>query len=52
MKACEAVKTPVTLAAIKSDPKLAKLLLVSHSRLSVMPMTHAEFAHILHLAGA
>jgi predicted RNA-binding protein with PUA-like domain len=52
LKACEAVKTPVTLAAIKSDPKLAKLLLVSHSRLSVMPMTQPEFEHILHLAGA
>jgi predicted RNA-binding protein with PUA-like domain len=52
LKAGAAVKTPVTLAAVKSDPKLAKLLLVSHSRLSVMPMTQPEFEHILHLAGA
>jgi predicted RNA-binding protein with PUA-like domain len=52
LKAGEAVKTPVALTAIKSDPRLAKLLLVSHSRLSVMPMTQPEFEHILHLAGA
>ncbi len=50
LQAGEAVKTPVALAEIKSDPKLSKLLLVSHSRLSVMPMTEPEFEHILKLA--
>jgi predicted RNA-binding protein with PUA-like domain len=52
LQAGEPVKTPVSLAAIKSDPKLGDLLLVSHSRLSVMPVAHAEFEHILRLAGA
>jgi predicted RNA-binding protein with PUA-like domain len=50
LQAGDAVKTPVSLAAIKSDPKLSKLLLVSHSRLSVMPVSEAEFEHILKLA--
>ncbi len=52
LKAGAAVKTPVSLAAIKSDPKLGDLLLVRHSRLSVMPVSSAEFEHILRMAGA
>jgi predicted RNA-binding protein with PUA-like domain len=32
------VPEPVTLAAIKAEPKLKDLLLVRHSRLSVMPV--------------
>jgi predicted RNA-binding protein with PUA-like domain len=52
LQAGSPVKTPVSLAAIKNDPKLADLLLVSHSRLSVMPVAKAEFEHILALAKA
>ena len=51
LKAGEPVKMPVALAAIKSDPKLSDLLLVRHSRLSVMPVGHLQFEHILRLAG-
>ncbi len=51
LQAGEPVKNPVSLAAIKADPKLSNLLLVRHSRLSVMPMERAEFEHILSLAG-
>ena len=36
------VPEPVTLAAIKAEPKLKDLLLVRHSRLSVMPVDEAS----------
>ena len=38
---------PVSLATVKQDAKLAKLALVRHSRLSVMPASAAEFERIL-----
>lgn len=38
VKAVAPLPKPVTLAAIKAEPKLADLLLVRHSRLSVMPI--------------
>jgi predicted RNA-binding protein with PUA-like domain len=41
---------PVSLATIKADPKLGGFALVRQSRLSVMPASAAEFAHILALA--
>jgi predicted RNA-binding protein with PUA-like domain len=40
---------PVTLAQIKADKKLADFALLRRSRLSVVPVTPAEFAHILAL---
>lgn len=40
---------PVTLEAIKKSPKLAKLGLVTRPRLSVMPVTKAEFDSVLAL---
>jgi len=43
---------PVTLAAIKGQPSLAEVALVRHSRLSVMPLTPAEFRAIVALAKA
>ena len=42
-----ALKHSVTLAAIKADPKLADMLLVRQSRLSVAPVTAVEWKHIL-----
>jgi predicted RNA-binding protein with PUA-like domain len=45
------VKTPVTLAAIKADPRLADLLLVRHSRLSVVPVSEAHWKIICGMAG-
>jgi predicted RNA-binding protein with PUA-like domain len=42
----------VSLAAIKSDPLLANILLVRNSRLSVLPLGAAEYRRILELAGA
>jgi len=43
---------PVTLAEIKAERALAKIRLVTHSRLSVMPIEAEAFDHILLLAGA
>lgn len=42
-----AMKKPVTLADIKGDPKLAGFQLITHSRLSVVPVSEAHFDHIL-----
>jgi predicted RNA-binding protein with PUA-like domain len=41
---------PVTLAEIKADPAFADFLLVRISRLSVMPVTDAQWARIERLA--
>lgn len=40
---------PVTLATIKADPKLSEMALVRQGRLSVTPVTSAEFRQILKL---
>jgi predicted RNA-binding protein with PUA-like domain len=46
-----ALARPVTLAEIKAERALAKIRLVTHSRLSVMPIEAEAFEHILLLAG-
>ena len=43
VKAMKPVKTPVTLAEIKAEPRLAELALVRQSRLSVVPVGDAEW---------
>ena len=43
LKAGKKLKTPVTLAAIKSHPKLKTMALVRQSRLSVSPVTQEEW---------
>ena len=43
---------PVTLKAIKSDPRLAGLEMLRQSRLSVSPVREEEWAAILELAEA
>lgn len=50
-KAVEALKNPVTLAAIKADEKLADMVLVKNSRLSVQPVTAAEWSAIRKMGG-
>jgi predicted RNA-binding protein with PUA-like domain len=42
---------PVTLAAIKAEPKLAKMELIRQSRLSVAPVRDEEWELILKMAG-
>ena len=43
VKAIKPVKTPVTLAEIKAEPRLAELALVRQSRLSVVPVGDKEW---------
>jgi predicted RNA-binding protein with PUA-like domain len=45
------LKTPVTLAAIKADAKLADVALVKQSRLSVMPIAKPHFDRIVKRGG-
>jgi len=47
--ALKAFREPVTLAAIKSDRAFAKLKLVTHSRLSVIPVELLLFDRLLEL---
>jgi predicted RNA-binding protein with PUA-like domain len=44
-------KTPVTLAQIKAEPKLAGMVLVKNSRLSVQPVDEASWSLICKMAG-
>ena len=41
--------TPVTLAAIKAEPSLAKMELIRQSRLSVAPVRDAEWAKVVEM---
>jgi predicted RNA-binding protein with PUA-like domain len=47
--ACKALPRPVTLAEIKADAALQGVALIRQSRLSVMPLTKAEFDRIVKL---
>jgi predicted RNA-binding protein with PUA-like domain len=46
------LKVPVTLAQIKADPQLEQIPLVTHSRLSVMPLEKSAFERIVKLGNA
>ena len=43
VRAVEALKKPVSLDAIKADPRLAKMALVTNARLSVQPVSESEW---------
>jgi predicted RNA-binding protein with PUA-like domain len=51
VKAIEPLPKPVTLAAIKAEPRLKDMALVKYSRLSVQPVTAAEWKIVCHMAG-
>ena len=51
VKPVRALAQPVTLAAIKDEPRLAKMELIRQSRLSVAPVRDEEWALILAMAG-
>lgn len=51
IKAVAPFKRPVTLAEIKADSRLAEMVLVNNSRLSVQPVSEAEWKIILSLGG-
>lgn len=48
--AVRALAEPVTLATVKQDAKLKNMMLAKQGRLSVSPVSDAEFTHILALA--
>lgn len=51
IKAVRPLKTPVTLAQVKDDPRLQEMALVTSMRLSVQPVTEEEWRIICDLGG-
>ena len=51
IKAVQAAKTPVTLERIKQEPALSEMALVKSARLSVQPVTEAEWRLVCEMAG-
>ena len=51
LAAVKPVPKPVTLAAVKADKKFADMALVKYSRLSVQPVTDAEWKAISKMGG-
>jgi predicted RNA-binding protein with PUA-like domain len=51
VKALHPVKTPVTLADVKAEPKLGNLALVKQSRLSVVPVAKDEWKLLCKMCG-
>lgn len=50
VKPVEALASPVTLKAMKAEPRLAQMQMIRQSRLSVSPVTDAEWAVVMKLA--
>ena len=51
VQAARPLKTPVTLKQMKADPALSDLVLIRQGRLSVSPVSDAEWKHICKLGG-
>ena len=51
VKTVEALPTPVTLATVKAEKKLKDMALVKYSRLSVQPVTDAEWKLVRKMGG-
>lgn len=51
MKPVRALARPVTLAAMKAEPRLSELAHIRQSRLSVSPVSDAEWAVLMEMAG-
>ena len=49
--AVEALPKPVTLAAVKSEPKLKDMALAKYARLSVQPVTEGEWRVVCKMGG-
>jgi len=49
--AIESLKTPVTLSDTKAVPLLSKMVLVNNTRLSVQPVSDAEWVQICKMGG-
>jgi predicted RNA-binding protein with PUA-like domain len=51
VKAVEALRKPVTLAAAKAEPKLKDMALIKFARLSVQPVTDEEWRVVRRMGG-
>lgn len=51
VKAVKPLPRPVSLDQAKSEPRLKDMVLVNNSRLSVQPVTEAEWKVVMELAG-
>ncbi len=51
LSAREAMPKPVTLAAVKAEPRLKDMALLRQSRLSVQPVTDDEWALVCEMGG-
>ncbi|MGH9810233.1 MAG: EVE domain-containing protein, partial [Terriglobia bacterium] len=49
--AVRALPRPVTLAEVKAEPKLKSMVLVRNSRLSVQPVSEAEWRKVCAMGG-
>lgn len=51
VRAVEPLARPVTLADVKANPKLSEMALVRTARLSVQPVTEAEWLEVCRMGG-
>ena len=51
VKAVQSLPVPVTLEACKADPRLAGMVLVNNTRLSVQPVSEEEWKVVCELGG-
>jgi predicted RNA-binding protein with PUA-like domain len=51
VRAVKDMPNPVPLTAVKDNPKLTKMMLVANSRLSVQPVTAAEWKEVCKMGG-
>ena len=51
IRAVESMPTPVTLDMCKMDPRLAEMVLVNNTRLSVQPVSEAEWNIVREIGG-
>ena len=51
VKAADPLPKPVTLDDIKAEPKLKDMMLINNSRLSVQPVTAAEWKRVCQMGG-
>lgn len=51
VKALAAMKTPVSLSMVKAEPRLKDMVLINNTRLSVQPVTEAEWKLVCKMGG-
>ena len=51
LRATQPLPSPITLAAVRTNPALNHMVLLKNSRLSVQPVTGDEYAYIVRVGG-